>query len=256
MKKLIYVFVILPLLFLASACEKDKSPQVPAVKQPSSRMIIQKSGSVPAASSQSAFTINSAGLYQGVLYMSVSYKGGEKVHEFQVNWNGNIVTEGLNKVMELVVYHPDVNDPGILIVSDSVSANILDLGIPAELLNDPSLWIRVINSTNQENTFFFKAANEYTDPFTLVYNRDVRVVKEGCTDYGLWGDLWLVSNDSDPVSHYLVTETENTVSYIPAENDLLKIEFRQSYIADSSRVCEQFSTLKPLPVKITKIVRQ
>jgi len=255
-------FKIVTLIFTAIiffiSCEKEKSRQEIPQQAVKSKMILQKSANASSTYSQAPFEIHSAGLFQGVLYMSVSYTGGEKIHEFTVNWNGNIVNEGTEKVMDLTVYHSDVNDRGNLMLFDSITANIIDLGITNEELNDLDLWIRVTNSTNPDNVFFFKAVSESVDPVDpvdIIYNREVKVVREGCSEYGIWGELWLISNDSDPVSHYFVTEMESSVSYIPVENELLKIEFRYSYIADSSMVCPQLNQLKPLPVKITRVIR-
>jgi hypothetical protein len=83
----------------------------------------------------------------------------------------------------------------------------------------------------------------------------VKVVREGCKEYGLWGELWLESNDASPVSHYFVSHADNSISYTPAENDLLKIEFTYSFITDSSAVCPQLTALKAQPIRITKLTR-
>lgn len=242
------------IMFLAS-CQKEKtSPDNP--KQPnSSKLVFQKSGSGSSVGNTLPFEIHSAGLYQGILYMSVSFRGGEKVHQFTVNWNGEIIYEEDKKILELFVWHSDVNDQTNSMVFDSISANILDLGITNEELNDAALWIRVINGNNSENTFLFKATNEYTDPLTILYTRNVKVVSEGCQKYGIWGELWLESNDAGPVSHYFVSNIDNSITYTPSVNDLLKIEFSYSFITDSLTVCPQLEQLKAQPIKIMKLTR-
>ena len=253
MKKLSYLLLLISATSVLVACEKEKT-STDIIKQTNvSKLVMQKATNVFSNTSQSPFKINSAGLYQGFLYLSVSYTGGEKIHEFVVNWDGKINNEGDKKVMDLIVNHSDVNDYGTSTVYDSIAANILDLGITTEQLNNPDLWIRVTNSTNPDNIFFFKAGNEYIDPFSIIYSRNVKVVKEGCSEYGLWGDLWLISNDAKPVSHYFVTEIDKTISYTPAANDLLRIEFKYSYITDSSKVCSQLNLLKAIPIKISKL---
>ena len=37
------------------------------------------------------FTIEYAGVYDNLLYANVTYIGGEKKHEFSVNWDGNVI---------------------------------------------------------------------------------------------------------------------------------------------------------------------
>jgi hypothetical protein len=255
MKNLKWLSLLLGAMMLLAACQKEKSSPETTKQANSSKMILQKSVSGSAVANTSPFEIHSAGVYEGTLYMSVSFTGGEKIHQFTVNWSGNIITADDKKVIELVVFHSDANDQANTMVYDSISANILDLGITNEELTDPALWIKVINSTNSENTFFFKVTNEYVDPLTILYTRDVKVVKEGCQAYGLWGELWLESNDESPVSHYFVSDIEKTISYAPAENDLLKIEFNYSFITDSTTVCPQLKQLKAQPIRITKLTR-
>jgi len=262
MKRLRFAVLILPVLIFFIGCEKNNNPKEVSGEEIKSKMFLQKSGDVVPVSDQSPFEIHSAGLYKGVLYMSVSFTGGDKPHEFTVSWDGMLKSVGDNKVMELIVYHSTASDQGTEMVFDSVSANITDLGVTSEVLNDTSLWIRVVNSTNIENKFFFRITNayidpiEYIDPVTVIHSRNVKVIKEGCGKYGIWGDLWLISNDSEPVSHYFVTEIDNSVLYTPAENDLLRIEFNYSFITDSSTVCPQLNLLQAVPVKIKALTKQ
>ena len=255
MKKSKCLLLFFAAIILLAACEKEKSSTDIIEQTNVSKLVMQKSTSGYSPVGNSPFEIHSAGVFQGSLYMSVSFTGGEKVHEFTVKWDGNIIDEAEKKVIDLVIYHSDMNDQGKYLVYDSISADISNLGIPKEELNKPNLWFRVINSTKISNKFLFKAADEYTDPFSIIYNRNVKVTKEGCADYGLWGDLWLVSNDANPVSHYFVNEIDNTISYTPVENDLLLIEFRYSCVTDSSKVCPQLKLLSAIPIKITKLVK-
>lgn len=256
MKKVKLLLMFLSAVALLISCQKEKTASPDVIKQTNeSKLIIQKSGSGNVVTNQSPFVIHSAGLYQGILYMSVSFTGGLKAHEFTVNWDGNFINDGDKKEINLIVSHADVNDQGTSAVFDSISANILSLGITADELNDPLLWIRVTNSANSENTFFFKSSTEYTDPASITYTRDVKVVNEGCSDYGIWGELWLVTNDNGPISHYFVMTIDNSITYTPVENDLLKIDFNYTYLTDSLKICTQLNQLNAQPVKITKITR-
>jgi hypothetical protein len=255
MKKLKWFLFIIAAISVLVACEKEKT-STDIIKQTNvSKLVMKKSTSAFSPVGNSPFEIHSAGLFHGSLYMSVSYTGGEKVHEFTVNWDGKIIDEAEKKVIDLIIYHSDMNDQVKFLVYDSISADISNLGIPKEELNNTNLWIRVTNSTKTSNKFLFKAVDEYIDPISIIYNRNVKVVREGCADYGLWGDLWLICNDANPVSYYFVTEIDKTISYTPVANDLLKIEFMHSYVADSSKVCPQLYLLKAIPIKITKLVK-
>jgi hypothetical protein len=255
MKKIQCLFPVIAGIIIFTGCAKENS--IPAViKQANvSKLILQNSGSVNNGANQFPFVINFTGVFQGTLIMSVSFTGGQKVHQFVVNWDGNIINDGDKKEIDLVVYQPDVNDQGTSTVFDSISANIHTLGITNEELNDPLLWIRVTNSGNAENTFFFKSYNVYVDPTSITYTRDVKVVNDGCSVYGLWGDLWLVTNDAGPVANYFVMATDNSISYTPAENDLLKIDFNYTYLTDSLKICPQLNQLQARPIKITKITK-
>jgi hypothetical protein len=252
--KLLLLFFLAALLLIS--CQKEKTASPDVIKQTNvSKLIFQKSGSGTNSTNQSPFVIHSAGVYQGTLYMSVSFIGGLKTHEFTMNWNGNLKTDGDKKEIDLVVYHANVNDQGTSTVYDSISANILPLGITTDELNDPLLWIRVTNSNYSENTFFFKASNEYIDPASITNTREVKVVNEGCSDYGIWGDLWLVTNDIGSNSHFFVMAIDNSITYTPVENDLLKIDFNYTYLTDSLAICTQRNQLNAQPIKITKITK-
>ena len=256
MKKYKLMFLFLTTAVLLLSCQKEKSYDPDVIKQTKeSKMVLQKTenGTVPA--DQLPFVIHSAGLYQGTIYLSISFTGGIETHQFTVIWDGSFISNGDKKEMDLIVYHPYVNDPGTSTVYDSISANILPLGICLEELNNPLLWIRVTNSLNPENTFFFKASNNYVDPVIIPNVRKVKVVKEGCSDLGLWGDLWLVSEDTVPAFHYFVMATDESVTYKPVEGDHLKINFDYTYITDSLNVCTQLKQLNAQPIKITKITK-
>lgn len=256
MKNIKLLLLLLAAIAMLISCQKEKTSSPDVIKQTNvSKLSIQKSGSETTTAKQSAFVIHSAGLYQGTLYMSVSFTGGQATHEFTVTWNGNVINNGEKKEIDLIVYHPYVNDQGTSTVFDSISADILPLGITTDELNDPQLWIRVTNSNNSENSFFFKASNELTDPVSITYTRDVKVVKEGCSDYGIWGDLWLVTNNTGSISHYFVMAIDNSITYAPVENDLLKIDFNDTYLTDSLKVCPQLNQLNAQPIKITKITK-
>ena len=119
MKKVKLLLLFLAAVWLLISCQKGKTSSPDVLKQTNvSKLIIQKSGTLTDAVNQSPFVIHSAGLstglYQAILYMSVSFTGGEKVHQFTVNWNGNIINEADKKVIELVVYHSDEKGDGLI----------------------------------------------------------------------------------------------------------------------------------------------
>jgi len=257
MKKLNCLFLFLAIVLFISGCRKESSSSgTEIVKQSNvSKVTLRKSASVSEGTNQSAFQLHSAGIYQEMLFMSVSYTGGNLVHEFIVNWDGNINQDGDKKVITLTVSHPEINDTGLKSVFDSVSADISLLGITPEMLNDPLLWVKVVNSTDASNSFLFQTVSTYVDPLTVVHTRNVKVVREDCTGMGLWNDLWLVTTDATDVSYFFVKEIDNSVTYTPSENDLLKIDYNLSWLTDSLNLCPAYLQLKATPIKVLKVTK-
>lgn len=254
MRKFNFIFLGLFLVVLASSCKKD---ELKGTKEQSniSELLVTKSDEISQGMEQSPFEIHSAGIYQQNLYLSVSYEGGEETHLFQVGWDEQFLNEDDKRVMEFIVYHPKVVDEGGYIVYDSIISDLSKLDLPAEELANPDLWVRVINSTLTSNQFMFLMNPGQSDPSENDYKAEVKVVKEGCIEYGLWGELWLVTTGSEE-KYFFVNEIDESINYNPVENDILSIKYNWSYVSDSSAVCNQLSLLGANPVEILELEKR
>lgn len=88
-----------------------------------------------------------------------------------------------------------------------------------------------------------------------IYTKEVKVVKEGCSVYGIWGDFWLSSSENNTVSYYLVQEIDKNINYAPIENDKLKISFKYAVLSDSLKVCPPYKQLRPTAINIVSLIK-
>jgi hypothetical protein len=262
MKRNFFLLLVLSLSVLISCNKESKDSAVETSNQESS-MTLLKSATTTSQTNQAAFTIKSAGFVGEYLYLALSYQGKTKPHQFNVVWDGMLKTEDEKTVIELSVSHLTNDDPGTTMVNDSLIARFSSLNIDQAELENPNLWIRVINTTDASNTLFFKYQSSSTtvstpaagSPGYPITGVEMKVFKAECDNVGMWGDLWLSSDNNGIVNYYVVGDKDASVDYIPKENDRLLIDFEYFYPKDTIKIdaCHQFYNLDARTLKITKL---
>lgn len=262
MKRNFFLLLALGLSVLISCNKESNNSAVETTTQESS-MTLLKSATAASLTDQAVFTIHSGGFAGEYLYLSLSYLGKTKPHQFNVVWDGVLKTEDEKTVIELSVSHLTNDDPGTTMVNDSLIARFNSLNIEATELENPNLWIRVINTTDASNTLFFKYQSYSTtvsspaagSPGYPITGIEMKVFKAECDNLGIWGDLWL-SSASDGTTKYFVVDDKNTsIDYTPKENDRLLIDFEYFYPKDTIKMeaCRQWYDLNARTIKITKL---
>jgi len=262
MKRNFFLLLALCISVLMS-CNKESNDSAVETTNQESSMTLLKSAAATTMTDQSAFTIKSGGFVGEYLYLSLSYQGKTKPHQFNVVWNGVLKPENEKTVIELSVSHLTNDDPGTLMANDSLAAHFSSLNIDESELQNPDLWIRVINTTDASNTLFFKYQSSSTtvntpaagSPGYPITGVEMKVFKAECGNVGIWGDLWLSSDKNGILSYYLVSDKDATIDYTPKENDRLLIDFEYFYPKDTIKIdaCRQLYDLNARTVKITKL---
>jgi len=250
-------------LLLLLACNKEGNDETTTSANEESSMTLLKSAAATSLTEQAAFTIHSGGFAGEYLYLSLSYQGKTKPHQFNVVWDGVLKTEDEKTVIELSVSHLTNDDPGTTMVNDSLIARFNSLNIDETELENPDLWIRVINTTDASNTLFFKYQSSSTtvstpaagSPGYPITGVEMKVFKAECNNVGIWGDLWLSSSNNGVMKYYVVSDKNATIDYTPKENDRILIDYEYFYPKDTVKIdaCRQLYDLNARTVKITKL---
>lgn len=262
MKRNFFLLLVLSLSVLIS-CNKESNDSTVETTTQESSMTLLKSATEASLTDQAAFTIHSGGFAGEYLYLSLSYQGKTKPHQFNVVWNGVLKTEDEKTVIELSVSHLTNDDPGTTMVNDSLIARFNSLNIDETELENPDLWFRVINTTNTSNTLFFQYQSSSTtvsspaagSPGYPITGVEMKVFKAECDNVGTWDDLWLSSDNNGIMKYYVVSDKDASIDYTPKENDYLLIDFEYSYPKDTIKIddCRQFYDLNARTIKITKL---
>lgn len=250
-------------LFVLLACNKEDNDSTTTSANEESSITLLKSATESVPADQVAFTIKTAGFAGEYLYLSMSYLGKTKPHQFNVVWDGILKTENEKTVIELSVSHLTNDDLSTILAYDSLATHFSSLNINETVLQNPELWIRVNNTTDASNTLSFKYQSNSTIgspptdggsgyPLTGV---EMKVFKAECSNVGIWGDLWLSSNNGDVINYYVVNDKDASVNYTVKENDRLLIDFEYFYPKDTVKIdaCRQLYDLNARSVKITKL---
>lgn len=245
------------------SCNKESNDSAVQTTPQESSMTLLKSATAASQTDQAAFTIKSGGFAGEYLYLSLSYQGKTKPHQFNVVWEGVLKTEDEKTVIELSVSHLTNDDPGTTMVNDSLIARFNSLNIDETELENPSLWIRVINTTDASNTLFFKYQSYSTtvsspaagSPGYPITGIEMKVFKAECDNLGIWGDLWLSSAYDGTTKYFVVDDKNASIDYTPKENDRLLIDFEYFYPKDTIKMedCRQWYNLNARTIKITKL---
>ncbi len=262
MKRNFFLLLALCLTVLIS-CNKESNDSAVQTTTQESSMTLLKSATATNQTDQAAFTINSGGFAGEYLYISLSHLGKTKPHQFNVIWDGVLKTEDEKTVIELSVSHLTNDDPGTTMVNDSLIARFNSLNIEATELENPNLWIRVINTTDASNTLFFKYQSYSTtvrspaagSPGYPITGIEMKVFKAECDNLGIWGDLWLSSTYDGTTKYFVVDDKAASIDYTPEENDRLIIDFEYFYPNDTIKMeaCRQWYDLNARTIKITKL---
>lgn len=245
---------------LLVSCEKDDSPieSKEQIKH-KSHLLVSKSASTSKPENQDDFTIEYAGVYQDMLYLGLIYQGGEKAHEFQVNWDGKKKKEGQKEIIELSVAHLTTGDKGTESVVDSLTAKLGDLKITEEDLKNDNLWFKVINSSNPSNSLIFQKGNQVVNDtgdgsqsVPSLYEMNATVVEVSCSSEGVWGNLWLKAENDN---YCVVKEVDKSINYSPAKDDKLRLKYEYNYL-DSLNVCDQVKELGAYAITIKELEKK
>ncbi len=247
MKKNVFLSIlILNVIFIA--CEKENTI-IDQSQLKNSELNFELNEPADLDSASTSFTLLDAGISGNDLYTTLCYTGGNKAHEFNITWDGKIKYEHQRKLAEVYIYHLTSDDDGLQTVYDSLSIaaeeidNALDYNLDSlfsfqELLLDSAYKIKVINALDTANNVviypvFNHFSNDtiYSDTCSYDYNYELRVVKTPCENTGVWKNYWLQSNSSDSVYFFLPMHIEDSISYVPQENDLLKVNM--DFMSDS-----------------------
>lgn len=207
------------------ACNNENEPSIENLETTSSLKYAEK---VPSSAHVNAipFTLESAGIHDDHLYANVSYVGGEKKHDFRVNWDGQIKESGENKMIQLNIYHLTDDDNGTRQIKDSLSLSLDKLNIPDDIKETENLIYDIVNTSDQTNHFLVKT-NIPTPPieeYTLLY--ELVVTDAGCNQVGEWENYWLKSTGDSTIIHFIPANLDESIQYSPKLNDLLKVRFQ------------------------------
>ena len=262
MKRNFFLLLALSLTVLIS-CNKESNDSAVQTTLQESSMTLLKSATEASLTDQAAFTIKSGGFAGEYLYLSLSYLGKTKPHQFNVVWDGVLKTEDEKTVIELSVSHLTNDDPGTTMVNDSLIARFNSLNIDATELENPNLWFRVVNTTDALNTLFFKyksyskmvSSPTAGSPGYPINGVEMKVFKAECDNLGIWGDLWLSSAYDGTTKYFVVDDKDASIGYTPKENDRLLIDFEYFYPKDTIKMetCRQWYDLNASTIKIKKL---
>lgn len=264
-KTLMSIAVLVAVIISCEKSELTENQDATTLANTENSLRLTKSATTTAPTEQDDFTINFAGIYDEYFYMGMTYSGGNKAHEFKVDWDGQVKTSGDRKTIELIVYHMTTGDDAEMMISDSLVAKLSEFNIPKETLEKDNLWFKVINSTNANNVLEFQAEQYNNNPDNngtttetggtttetpSSYNVKAKVVEVECNTAGIWENLWLKEDNKS--NYFVVTKTEESIKYDPLKDDHLDIEYQYSYI-DSTAMCDQFQSLQAAPVQLMKL---
>lgn len=208
-----------------------------------------------------SFNINSAGLYNDNLYLSLSYTGGEKAHEFSLSSDGEYTEDAEGKkIVQINVLHMTYDDAGTDLIEDSLVISLDDINISDELKEDVDLWYNLVNASNTDNSFLIAINQEEDDDdddhdVTMPqYTLTLQVINSECNEIGAWTNNWLISDNNDSTFYFIPVELDETIDYTPNTNDNLLVTYEYSAIYDiDNNTCDFVSTEQVYAIKINAL---